>query len=346
MKARQLSFFDEAKRSKLGDPLEKLDSVMDWEMFRAPLTKVCQKEDYTQGGRPPIDVIIKFKASVLRRIYNLSFDQIEYQINDRLSFMRFLGLGLNDKVLDSRTIWDFENTLAQADLMEELFCMFDEKLENEGLITHKGTIIDATFVDVPRQRNSRDENKKIKEGEIPEEWEKPENAPKLAQKDTDARWAKKNQETHFGYKDHVKCDADSKLITNYGVTDAALHDSNRCTELLEDTDEAVYADSAYSGSKIAENLPEDCENHICEKGTRNHPLTEEQKENNRQKSKIRCRIEHIFGQMTGQLHGINIRSIGLTRAWFNIGLLNLVYNFMRYEFLKRPKPPKGISAPC
>ena len=350
MKTRQLSFFDEARRyeklTELGDPLEKLESVMDWEMFREPLTKVCQKEDYTKGGRPPIDVIIKFKASVLRRIYNLSFDQIEYQINDRLSFMRFLGLGLNDKVLDSRTIWDFENTLAQADLMEELFCMFDEKLENEGLITHKGTIIDATFVDVPRQRNSRDENKKIKEGEIPEEWEKPENAPKLAQKDTDARWAKKNQETHFGYKDHVKCDADSKLITNYGVTDAALHDSNRCTELLEDTDEAVYADSAYSGSKIAENLPEDCENHICEKGTRNHPLTEEQKENNRQKSKIRCRIEHIFGQMTGQLHGINIRSIGLTRAWFNIGLLNLVYNFMRYEFLKRPKPPKGISAPC
>ena len=334
MKARQLSFFDEAKRyekiTKLGDPLEKLDSVMDWEMFRAPLTKVCQKEDYTKGGRPPIDVIIKFKASVLRRIYNLSFDQIEYQINDRLSFMRFLGLGM----------------IAQAGLMEELFCMFDKKLESEGIITHKGTIIDATFVDAPRQRNSRDDNKKIKNGEIPEEWEKPENSYKLAQKDTDARWAKKNNETHFGYKDHVKCDADSKLITNYGVTDAALHDSNRCTELLEKTDKAMYADSAYSSAEIAANLPENCENHICEKGTRNHPLTEEQKENNRQKSKIRCRIEHIFGQMTGQLHGINIRSIGLTRAWFNIGLLNLVYNFMRYEFLKRPKLPKGISAPC
>ena len=90
MKARQLSFFDEAKRyekiTKLGDPLEKLNSVMDWEMFRAPLTKVCQKggphqqADATRGGRPPIDVIIKFKASVLRRIYNLSFDQIEYQM--------------------------------------------------------------------------------------------------------------------------------------------------------------------------------------------------------------------------------------------------------------------------
>lgn len=335
----QLSLFDAEKRydklTEMGDPLEKLDKIMDWEMFREKLTKVCQKEDYTKGGRPPIDVIIKFKASVLRRIYNLSFDQIEYQINDRLSFMRFIGIGMNDKVLDSRTIWDFENTLAENKVIEELFSMFDEKLESEGLITHKGTIIDATFVDVPRQRNSREDNKKIKEGETPEEWKKPENAAKLAQKDTDARWAKKNKETHFGYKDHVKCDADSKLITDYEVTDAALHDSQRCTQFLGETDEAVYADSAYSSKEIENNLPEGCKNQICEKGSRGHPLTEEQKESNRQKSKIRCRIEHIFGYMTGSFHGINIRSIGMIRARFNIGMLNLIYNLCRYEFLKR-----------
>ena len=213
MNMEQLSFFDAEKRyeklAELGDPLEKLNKVMDWEMFREKLTAVCQKEDYTKGGRPAIDVIIKFKASVIRRIYTLSFDQAEYQINDRLSFMRFLGLGVHSKVLDSRTIWDFENTLAQAGVMDELFEMFDKKLEEEGLITHKGTIIDATFVDAPRQRNSRDDNKRIKNGEVPEEWKKPENAHKLAQKDTDARWAKKNKETHFGYKDHVKCDAES-----------------------------------------------------------------------------------------------------------------------------------------
>ena len=219
--------------------------------------------------------------------------------------------------------------------MEELFCLFDEMLEAEGLITHKGTIIDATFVDVPRQRNSRDENKKIKEGEVPEEWKNPENAHKLAQKDTDARWAKKNNEVHYGYKNHVKCDADSKLITNYDITDSAVHDSQRCTELLDNKDKAVYADSAYSGAEIAENLPENCKNQICEKGYRNHPLTEEQKENNKKKSKIRCRIEHIFGFMTNSMNGINIRSIGIDRAWFNIELMNLVYNMLRYEFLKR-----------
>ena len=213
--------------------------------------------------------------------------------------------------------------------------MFDAVLENEGLITHKGTIVDATFVDAPRQRNSRDENKKIKNNEIPEEWQKPENAHKLAQKDTDARWTKKNNEVHYGYKDHVKCDADSKFITNYAVTDAALHDSNKCIDLLEDTDEALYADSAYSGEPIAEQLPKKCENHICEKGYRGHPLTEEQRTNNRKKSKVRCRIEHIFGFMTGTMNGITIRNIGITRAWFNIGLTNLIYNICRYEFLKR-----------
>jgi len=149
----QIGFFDEEnqyeKLTELGNPPEKLNDVMDWEIFRGELTRVCQKEDYRKGGRPPIDVIVKFKASVLKRIYNLSYDQTEYQINDRLSFMRFLGLGLNDKVLDAKTLWDFENTLANADMGEKLFCMFDEVLEKEGLITHKGTIVDATFVDAP-----------------------------------------------------------------------------------------------------------------------------------------------------------------------------------------------------
>lgn len=147
---------------------------------------------------------------------------------------------------------------------------------------------------------------------------------------------KKEIETHFGYKDHVKCDAESKLITNYGVTDAAVRDSQRCIDLLESCDRIFYADSAYSSEEIIESLPKG-----CEKGKRNNPLTEEQKESNRQKSKTRCRIEHIFGFMTISIHGITIRSIGITRAWFNIGLTNHIYNFCRYEFLKRPKLSKG-----
>lgn len=340
MRIGQKSFFDEEYRmekiSNLGDPLEVLNKVIDWEMFRNVLSKaVCRKENTPKGGRPSYDVVMMFKTLVLQRLYNLSDDQTEYQINDRRSFMRFLDLDLCDNIPDAKTIWKFRNDLAQTTAIEEAFCLFDAQLNKEGLITHKGTIIDATFVDAPRQRNSREENKKIKDGEIPEEWERPENAHKKAQKDIDARWAKKNNELHYGYKNHVKCDSDSKLITNYAVTDAALHDSKKCIELLEDSDEVLYADSAYTGVPIAENLPKNCRNEICEKGYREHPLTEDQKKSNRKKSKIRCRIEHIFGFMTNSMKGITVRSIGIGRARLNIGITNLVYNFWRYGFLKR-----------
>lgn len=245
--------------------------------------------------------------------------------------MRFLGLESYDTVPDAKTIWKFRDDLSKTDAIEECFHLFNEMLAAEGLITHSGTIIDAAFVDAPRQRNTREENKKIKNGEVPEDWEKPENTAKLAQKDTDARWAKKNGETNFGYKDHVKCDADSKLITGYGASAASLHDSQMCTELLDDDDEVFYADSAYSSAEITEN----CKNEICEKGYRGNPLTEEQKKENNRKSKIRCRIEHIFGFMINSMKGITLRCIGFKRAWTQIGLLNLVYNMCRYQILKQ-----------
>jgi len=228
-------------------------------------------------------------------------------------------------------------------VIEKLFNLFNRQLENQGIITHVGTIVDATFVEAPRQRNTREENKTIKEGEIPEEWteNKPKAAHKLAQKDTDARWTVKGGEKHYGYKDHTKVDADSKIITDYEVTNAAVHDSNEFAGFIDETDKVVYADSAYAGSEIAGKLPESVKNNIHEKGYRNRPLTDEQKESNRNKSKVRARIEHVYGFMTGSMKGITVRSIGRQRADFSIGLTNLVYNLFRYSILKRQRVCMG-----
>lgn len=345
MAMKQFGFFDESNRlkklSQLGDALEKLDKVINWEMFRGILEKVFCKEPKGAGGRPPYDYVLLFKILVLQRIYNISDDQTEYQINDRISFMRFLGLGLGDSVPDAKTIWLYRDTLTKTDVIHEIFQLFNRQLENAHLITHTGSIVDATFVDAPRQRNTRDENAKIKAGEFPEEWERPENAHKLAQKDIDARWTKKGNEVHYGYKDHVKVDADSKLITEYAVTPASVHDNHELLDLLDGTDNALYADSAYSGAAITEALPKNVTSHIHEQGYRGSPLTEEQKNRNRIKSKIRARIEHVFGFMTGPMHGITVRSIGFDRAAFNIGLTNFVYNLCRYEILNRPKKVAG-----
>lgn len=331
----QFSLFGEVDRlarlSQLGDCLERL-SVIDWESFRPELQSATAKERKSNAGRPPYDVVMLFKVLVLQRLYNLSDDQTEYQINDRISFMRFLGLTLNDRVPDAKTIWLFKDTLAKSGTAERLFSCFCKQLEAKGMITHKGTIVDATFVDAPKQRNTRKENEVIKNGEVPEEWS--ENPHKLAQKDTDARWAKKNQETHYGYKDHAKVDADSKLITDYAVTSAEVHDSNEFENFLNEEDQIVYADSAYIGKSI----PQGVENQVNEKGYKGKPLTEAQKESNRKKSKTRARIEHVFGFITGSMHGITLRSIGINRARFNIGLTNLVYNMCRYSILKRKAP--------
>lgn len=329
-----LNFFAEdnrlAKLSKLGDQLEKLNRVMDWKIFEPLLKSVFAKEAKGAGGRPPYNYVMMFKILILQRIYNIADDQTEFQINDRMSFMRFLGLALGETVPDAKTIWNFRDTLAKADVIESLFELFRHELEARHIVTHKGTIVDATFVDAPKQRNTREENKRIKEGEVPEDWSK----YKRQQKDTDARWTKKNNEVHFGYKDHVKVDADSKIITKYAVTSANVHDSQEFTGFLDNTDLTVYADSAYVGQEV----PEHVRAEICEKGYRNHPLTEEQKKSNRDKSKIRCRIEHVFGYMTGSMRGITFRGIGQNRADFNIGLTNLVYNMCRYATLLQPKP--------
>ena len=320
--------------SKLGDSLEKL-KIIDFEAFRPQLENALRKERKSNAGRPPFDVVMMFKILVLQRLFNLSDDQTEYQITDRMSFQRFIGLSLGERVPDAKTIWLFRDTLTQSGVIRDLFMTFNGMLASKGIITHTGTIVDATFVDAPRQRNSRNENDKIKNGETPEEWE--ENPNKLAQKDTDARWTKKNDETHYGYKNHVKVDADSKIITDYATTSANVHDSNEFTEFLNEEDKVIYADSAYIGKEI----PDHVENRVCEKGYRGKPLTDEQKESNRKKSKTRCRIEHVFGFMTGSMHGITLRSIGIERAEFNIGLTNLVYNICRYTILKRKEVCMG-----
>lgn len=314
------------KMSKLGDQLEKLNNVMNWEIFEPTLKGVFAREAKGAGGKPPYNYVLMFKILILQRLFNISDDQTEFQINDRMSFMRFLGLTLGEKVPDAKTIWNFRNKLVVAGVMESLFALFTRELEVRGIITHKGTIVDATFVDAPKQRDNREENKRVKAGEVPENWIE----NKRRQKDTDARWTKKNNEVHFGYKDHVKVDADSKIIMDYAVTGANVHDSQKFTKFLDDTDVTVYADSAYAGQEV----PGKIRAEICEKGYRNHPLTEEQKAMNRERSKVRCRIEHVFGYMTGSMRGITFRGIGKARADFNIGLTNLVYNICRYATLR------------
>ena len=332
----QLGFFDLSNRyeqlSQQGDPLVKLNELIPWQHFRPLLKKALKKQRKSTAGRKPYDSILLFKMLVLQSFYNLSDEQVEFQIKDRLSFMRFLGLGLEAKVPDATTLWLFRETLVQSQVIEKLFKQFDKYLNAKGFEARLGSIIDASLVEVPKQRNSKEENQQIKEGKVPQEWQsKPH---QLRQKDVQARWAKKHSQNYYGYKNHINVDVKHKLIRTFVVTPASTADI-KCLETLLDEnnrDKKIWADKAYRSDEIENILAENnYESRIHYRPRKGGWMPEEEKRWNYRYSKIRARVEHAFGFISNTLKGNFIRTIGLARAYFKIGMNNLVYNFCRYR---------------
>lgn len=321
------------KLAAIGNPLEIISKVIDFEMFREILEeKLLNRNKKNNAGAKPFDVVMMFKIMILQRYYGLGDTQIEYQILDRLSFKKFLGLESGDKVPDEKTVWAFREKLTNESLVGDIFSQFTKHLESKGFIMNEGKMVDASFTVAPRQRNTRDENKKIKEGNGDELWNDKPNKKK--HKDIDARWTKKNGETFFGYKNHAKVDTKSKFIDNYEVTDASVHDSQPLDKLLtqDDAGQDFHADSAYTGEDQEKVINKyEMNNQVHEKGYRNKPLTDEQKANNKAKSKTRARVEHVFGFMEQSMNGLIVKSVGVKRATGIIGLINLTYNLFRYE---------------
>ncbi len=327
------------KIDKNGDPLARLNQIVDWNIFRPQLNSIREKDRKSPAGAKGYDPVMMFKILVLQSLYNLSDDQIEFQILDRISFIRFLGLSIGGKVPDATTVWRFREALIEAGLVENLFKKFDAFLRDNGFAARKGQIVDASIVQCPRQRNTREENREIKRGNPPEAdagidgW----SDKKRAQKDTEARWTKKNGRSHFGYKNHIQIDAQHKMIRAFAVTDASVHDSRQFEKLLDEnnTSREVWADSAYrSEGRLAELERRGFRERLQRKGCRNKPLSEREKRGNRTRSKVRSRVEHVFGVQAMRAGNLLLRTIGQVRASCVIGLRNLAYNLDRYAMLK------------
>ena len=312
--------------------LPRLNQIIPWEEFRPLLERIRNKPRLTRAGRKPYDSILMFKCLILQQLHNISDEELEYQVNDRLSWMQFLGLGLEDSIPDRTSFWLFKQALKKHQLIEELFEKFQSYLQQIGYQAKGGQIVDASMVPVPIGRNSREENQEIKEGKIPADWHSKKH--KLSQKDTDARWTKKGGRSYYGYKNHISSDVGYGFIRRYTVTDASVHDSQVLGKLLDDSNSEsdLWGDSAYRSENIEQALELlSFESQIHERGYRNQPLTEKQKESNRKKSKIRAKVEHIFAGLS-HMGGKLVRSIGIERASVHIGLKNLTYNFQRLVF--------------
>jgi IS5 family transposase len=317
-------------------PLMRIGKIVKWELFEPIVMKAVVAQAKGPGGRPRFHPLLMFKVLVLQRLHGLADDATSFQITDRNSFRAFLGLTAGDLVPDGQTISDFRDALIASKGIDALFDAFLEHLQKEhGLaLAKQGVMIDASFCEVPRQRNSREENAQIKAGKVPEAFE--DNPKRKAHKDLDARWTKKQAQTFYGYKDHLKVDVKDKLILKAVVTPASETDGSVVERLIEAGDKVVYADSAYQRPAILTMLAAlKVEAQINEKGVRMRKLTEEQRARNREKSKTRSRVEHVFGQMSGSMKALYQRFIGIARNAACLMLTNLVYNLMRFEQIKR-----------
>ena len=325
-----------AKLSEHGDPLERLEAVIDWKIFNSLIQKAFRRERKSPAGRKPYNRLMMFKVLVLQALYNLADGQTEYQIRDRLSFIRFLKLELTDDVPDEKTIWSYREVLSHGGVLEKLFDRFNNYLEKRGYGASLGSIIDASIVEVPKQRNSRDVNKRIKNGDVSDCITR--NKNREWQKDIHARWTMKNGKTYYGYKDHITVDVKHKLIRKFAVTSASTPDIKCFEELLDKDNDynRTWADSAYYSERNEKLLKErDMVSKIIHRCQSHYPEGSNQDRENKRRAKIRKRVEHVFGFMENSMNRMFIRTIGIARAKTKICLMNLVYNFCRFEQLTR-----------
>ena len=315
--------------------INKLKDTIDWESFRDTLETILgyKDRDAKKGGRPPFDPVFMFKILILQKLHNLSDEATEFQIADRFSFMSFLDITPGDAIPDANTIWDFRENLDKDGRggTKELFDLFSRMLKATGFVAKEGTLVDASFVDAPRQRNTRWENEEIKAGVVPSWMDK---SPSVkSQKDFDARWTKKGDETHYGFKNHAKVDLKSKLITGYKATSANVHDSQVLSDLVDKSDNVLLADSAYHSDEINDHLAAcGCTDFITHRGYGGKSISKAQVQENKWRNRMRVRVEHVFGRLN-QYGSDLVRTIGLKRANQQIGLGNLCYNLERYAYL-------------
>ena len=372
--AGQPRFFDADERyaslSAAGDPLEQLAAVVDFELFRGDLEAALERSDRARGGRPPYDAVLMFKVLVLQTLYTLSDDQAEYQLRDRLSFMRFAGLSLADPVPDAKTIWLFREQLVRAGAFERLFERFDAALRERGFLAMGGQIVDGeprrpppvrgprrTIVEARRPRLNEVEKAIVKGGGTPEDW-KP---ARTRQVDRDGRWTLKRGRKRpappeggaartmtgailvpsFGYKNHVSIDRVHGLIRRFAVTHAAAHDGGQLGAVLDPANTAsqVWADTAYrSKANLAFLERRGLAAELQRPKPRGRPMPTHIRRANAVRAAVRSAVEHVFAAQKSRTKLV-IRTVGIARARAKLALANIVYNLTRLAWLERRTAP-------
>ncbi|MDI6721140.1 MAG: IS5 family transposase, partial [Candidatus Aenigmarchaeota archaeon] len=299
-----------------------LKGLIDWERFRPLFANLFFDDDKT-GGRPHYDEVIMMRVLVLQRLYGLSDQETEFQVNDRTSFKNFLGFP--EKLPDYSTIWRLKERMQKDGTLDRIWNELQRQLDAKGLKVKTGVIQDATFVEADFGKKRYQEEKKAKkEGREIEYTDK-----QKAHMDKDGTFAVKGQEVHFGYKLHQKSDIDFGLIRDFGVTTASTNDNQ--VDLVVSGDNAAYRDKGYAGTKLRSGVRD----MTMKKAARNRPLTKVEKRFNRAVAKIRFQGERPFAVIQRVFNGGTTRVKNLKRVTVQQAIECFAFNLYQLFTLKR-----------
>lgn len=293
--------------------LEIIKSKIDWEKLLKPIEKIIlkQKENNSPAGRRTIDLLVIVKCFILQTIYDLSDPRLEEEIADRRSFQIFLDLNSLDSIPDETTICCYREMFARLYLDKQLFYEFNKQLKNLNLIIGKGTIVDATIKQAQATPGSK--------------------------RDKDANSTQKRGKTYYGYKGHIAIDEDSEVIKTVEFTKASLHDSNAFEQLIDYTEEAIFADKGYANKNRRKKLERrNIFDGILSEGYRNKSLSQSKIRLNKLLSTVRNKVVviHPFGKrpfayMKRILNYQRCNYYDLRRHRFEFIMVALVYNIRK-----------------
>lgn len=286
--------------------LETIKATINWSKLLKPIEEIISKEkqNNSSAGRKTFDLLVIVKCFILQSIYNLSDPRLEEEIADRRSFQIFLDINSNDSIPDETTICRYREIFSRLDLDKKLFNEFNKQLKSLNLIVGKGTIVDAT----------------IKQAQ----------ANPQSNRDNDADFTKKRGKTYYGYKGHIAIDEDSEVIKTVEFTKASVHDSSAFDQLVDYSEQAVFADKGYANKNRRKKLEANSIfDGILSKGYRNKPLSKSEKKFNKLLSTVRNKVERPFAFMKQVLQYRRCSYCDLKRNRFEFIMSALVYNIRK-----------------
>ena len=321
----------ETKLTALGDVLQRFEEIIDFGAIASEIDKAAPRPGRAKGGRPPYPTEVMVRILIIQERFNLSDEQMEFQLLDRLSFQRFVGLRRSSQIPDRTTIWLFRDRLVKAGCPDLVFESVNRQIAMAGYVARSGQMIDATLVCAPVQHMNKQEKETVVQGNVPPEW----SDAKLRQKDRDAKWTKKHGKAYFGYKLSASTDHRYKLIRQVRISSANEHDTRHFDAVLDaqNSSRDIYADRGYADLDREKRLKaQGWRVHIQRKAKKGKPLSACQASRNRRIASKRARVEHPFAAMS-QMGGKVLRCIGIERATLRLHLKAAIYNIQRMCYL-------------